>query len=59
MTELDGNLQGQLILPIFAVFSFPTLSPAPLGLRITGLSFPCQLLYLGDKKSGGERICGL
>ena len=58
MTELDGNLQGQLVLPI-SVFSLPTLSPAPLGLRITGLSFPCQLPYLGDKKSGGERICGL
>lgn len=49
MTELDGNLQGQLVLPI-SVFSLPTLSPAPLGLRITGLSFPCQLPYLGDKE---------
>ena len=43
--------------PHSAVLSLPTLPPAPMWLRITGLSFPCQLSYLGDKESGGERIC--
>lgn len=42
--------------PHSAVLS-PHSASCPMWLRITGLSFPCQLPYLGDKESGGERIC--